>query len=343
MRNRRIGSAVAASALAAVVTGFGGVGVSATTEPPSTEGSEVTAGPATVWEGELRPFEICVGPQADYAPVFVGIELGIWEQYGLDVTAETCPTSPIAIASILNNDKQLANNSVTGLAAAIGQGIPAQVVVPVSVQPTEGNTSVFVPQDSEVQEFADLEGMTLGTITVQGLFHLGLATAMAEQGADPSTLTVVGSAPADLGALLNSGQVDAVMIQDPQATIIRNEYGDSFRDIGNPFGIVPWGQDLVIGALTASNRQLEDDPDLYNDFREAWPVAIQAALDNPDLVAEVVPGYTGMAPELFEQISKPQWTTEMNEGNVIEMLNAMLEVGFIGAVPEYDQLYWDGT
>jgi NitT/TauT family transport system substrate-binding protein len=328
--------------------GVSGVAVSATTEPPSTEpaateASEGTAAPPPSWTGELRPFDVCVGVQADYAPVFVGIELGIWEQYGLDLTADTCPTSPIAIASILNNDKQLANNSVTGLAAAIGQGIPAKVVVPVSVQPTEGNTAVFVPQDSDVQDFADLEGKTLGTITVQGLFHLGLATAMAEQGADPSTLTVVGAAPADLGALLDSGQVDAVMIQDPQATIIRNEYGDSFRDIGNPFGIVPWGEDLVIGALTASNRQLEDDPELYNDFREAWPVAIQAAIDNPDIVAEVVPGYTGMEPELFEQISKPQWTTEIDEANTLEMLNAMLEQEFIGAVPEWDQLYWDGT
>ena len=50
--------------------------------------SEGTAAPPASWTGELRPFDVCVGVQADYAPVFVGIELGIWEQYGLDVTAE---------------------------------------------------------------------------------------------------------------------------------------------------------------------------------------------------------------------------------------------------------------
>ena len=45
----------------------------------------------------------------------------------------------------------------------------------------------------------------------------------------------------------------------------------------------------------------------------------------------------------FEQISKPIWTTEIDEANTLEMLNAMLEQEFIGAVPEWDQLYWDGT
>jgi len=300
-----------------------------------------TDGGSTDGGGGLQPVAICTGPQPDYAPFYVAKEMGMWEKYGMDLTISICPTSPIAIAAILNNEVAMSNNSVTGVSTAIGQGIPAKVVLPITLQPQEGNTYVFVPVDSDIQTFADLAGKTLGTITVQGLFHLGLADAMTIQGADPTTMKVVGSAPTDLGALLDSGKVDAIMIQDATATQIKQQLGDKIRDIGNPFAIVPWGKKLVIGAMTASDRQLNDNPELYRKFREGWAEAIQLTEDNPDIMYKVIAEYSGLDPALLKAITWGKWTTELDEANTMEMLNTMLKYGFVKAIPEFSQIYWE--
>jgi len=292
--------------------------------------------------GGLKNVNVCVGPQIDYAPVYVGVKLGIWEKHGLKVTPSVCPTSPISVASLLKGEKQLANNSVTGIATAIGQGIPAQVVVPVSVQPTKGNTGILVKTSSKFQAYPELAGHTVGTITVQGLFHLGLASAIEAKGGDPKTLKIVSAAPADLGALLDSGKVDAVMIQDPQLTLIKKEYGDKFRDLGNPFGDIAWGRDVVIGALTAATTQIEADPEMYRTFRTAWAEAVKATQDNRPVAEEVVPGYTGLDPALLKDVTWPTWTTTINEANINAMLNQMKTYGFVKEVPTFDKIYWKG-
>jgi NitT/TauT family transport system substrate-binding protein len=303
-----------------------------------------SSGGAPSEDGELQKVAICTGAQPDYAPLWVAEELGMWEdEFGIDLEIDVCATSPIAIAAILNDERQASNNSVTGVSTAVGQGIPAKVIFPTTYQPTEGNTGVIVPVDSDIQTFADLEGKTLGTITVQGLFHLGLADAMRNQGADPNKMKVVGSAPADLEALLKSGKVDAVMVQDAFFTQIMENLGDTVRDIGNPFAEVSWGENLVIGAMVASEKQLKDNPELYKKLRDGWARAIELAEENPDVVREVVAEYTGLAPDLLDRITWGEYTTEIPEESTMEMLETMLEFGFVKAIPEFSDIVWDGN
>lgn len=292
--------------------------------------------------GGLQKVKICTGAQPDYAPLYVAKEMGMWKKYDIDMELSICGTTPLAIASILNDEMQAANSSVTGVSTAIGQGIPAKVVFPTTLQPTEGNTGVLVPADSPAKDYADLEGTTLGTITVQGLFQLGLENAMKIQGADPTKLKVVSAAPTDLQALLTSGKVGAVMVQDPTFTQIKEALGSKVRDLGNPFSIVPWGKDLVIGAVIASDMQLKKDPELYKKLREGWAEAVKLANDNPDVVNKVVPEYSGLDASLLSKITWGKWTTELPEKSTTEMLDTMLEYGFVKSVPKFSDIYWDG-
>lgn len=308
--------------------------------PTATTPTDPTGAPTTA----LEKVAICTGAQPDYAPIYVAKELGMWEKYGIDLELDICPTSPIAIAAIMNDERQASNNSVTGVSAAIGNGIPAKVIFAVTYQPQEGNTAILVPKDSDIQTYADLEGKTLGTITVQGLFHLGLAQAMKDQGADPSKMRVVGSAPLDLGPLLTSGQVDAIMIQDANLTLILDQIGaDTVRNIGNPFGSISWGENLVIGAMTASVRQLREKPELYQKLREGWLEAIELTKANPDIEKKVIAEYTGFEPSLIERVTWGEYATDLPEKSTTEMLAALLEFGFVRSVSSFEDIYWDGN
>jgi NitT/TauT family transport system substrate-binding protein len=291
----------------------------------------------------LTPLNVCIGVQVDYAPVFVGLKLGIWKKHGLDVKVKTCPTSPIAIASQLNGDVDVANNSVTGAANAIGQGIPIKLVAPVSIQPTKGNTGVLVKADSPYRTFADLSGKTLGTLTVQGLFHLGFAAALQAAGKDPKSIRVVGQNPADLGPLLDSGRVDAVMIQDPQLTLIKREFGNRFRDLGNPFAVVPWGKNVIIGAFTTAKSTIEKKPDVLRRFRTAWQESVSVASKRTQLTRQIIPRYTTLDAALIREITWPKFTaTGLTPAAVGPMLKQMKEYGWLRIVPSFGDLYWNG-
>src|SRR5688500_2327205 len=126
-RGRTVFAAMAAASALVVLAACGGSDGDA--------GAGGDAGPKKV--------TLCTGAQPDYAPLYVAKEMGRWQkEYNLDVTLKICATSPIAIASILKEEVQSSNNSITGAATAIGQGIPVKVVFPITYQPQEGNTAV---------------------------------------------------------------------------------------------------------------------------------------------------------------------------------------------------------
>lgn len=306
-------------------------------------GSSNASGGGGATQGGPQKVTLCTGAQPDYAPMYVAKEMGMWlKDYNLDVTLKICATSPIAIASTLKNEVQASNNSITGVATAVGQGIPVKVIFPTTYQPQKGNTGVLVMKNSDIKTFTDLQGKTLGTITVQGLFHLGIADAIKIQGGDPNKMKVVGAAPTDLQGLLTSGKVDAVMIQDATLTQILDKIGNDVRDIGNPFSVVPWGKDLVIGAMVASDTQLKENPDLYKKLQAGWAQAITLTKANPDVEKKVLAQFTGLSPDLLNRITWGEWTTTLPEGSTDQMLNTMLSYGFVKSVPKFSDIYWDG-
>jgi NitT/TauT family transport system substrate-binding protein len=292
---------------------------------------------------KLTPFNVCVGVQIDYAPVFAGLKLGIWKKHGLDLKVHACPTSPVSIASLLSGDNDVANNSVTGAATAIGNGIPIKVVAPVSIQPTVKNTGVLVPANSPYKKFSDLAGKTLGTLTVQGLFDLALRSAINAQGGDGNSLKVIGAAPTDLGSLLAGGRVDAIMMQDPQFTLTKLQYGKQFRDLGNPFSVIPWGKGVIIGAFTTSNKEIQEKPQLLRAFLAGWKDSVNASLKNPKLAKHVMTRYMTLDPQVISLLTWPKFTsTGLTQSNVQPMLTAMNKIGFLKTLPPWNDIVWDG-
>jgi NitT/TauT family transport system substrate-binding protein len=296
-----------------------------------------------VQSAKLTPFNVCIGVQIDYAPVFVGLKLGIWKKHGLDVKVHACPTSPISIASLLSGDNDVANNSVTGATTAIGNGIPIKVIAPVSIQPTKGNTGVLVLANSPYKKFSDLAGKTLGTLTVQGLFDLAIRSAIKAQGADPESLKVIGAAPTDLGSLLAGGRVDAIMFQDPQFTLTKLQYGRQFRDLGNPFSVIPWGKGVVIGAFTTSDTEIQKKPAALKAFLAGWKESVAAAVARPSLARYVMGKYTTLDPKVIPLLTWPKFTsTGLTVSGVGPMLRAMHDIGFLKALPDWNQIVWTG-
>ena len=147
----------------------------------------------------LQEIKVAVFPTVDYAPMYVGLKLGIFKKHGLDVKIQYVFTGAGLFAAITSGQTDLATNSPAAGSNAISQGLPIKMVTAADFQPTTGNTEVLVKSDSPIKSFADLAGKTVATINLQGLFNLGVNYAVEKSGGDPASVHALAMSPADEG------------------------------------------------------------------------------------------------------------------------------------------------
>jgi NitT/TauT family transport system substrate-binding protein len=290
---------------------------------------------------QLQTLKLSVFPSMDYAPLYVGLKLGIWKRHGLELKINYVYTGSALVASVLSGDADVGTNSVSSTSNAIAQGIPLIMVQPASIQPTKGNTEVLVKADSPYRKFADLAGKTVGTVNLQGAFHLGLMMAIEKQGGDPQSIKALAGSPVDSPALVLAGRLDAAVIQDPFLAQARDKYGNQLRSLGNPFGQVPYK--LPIGVFFTSTSTLAKKKPLLTAFRAAYKDAVAAANKHPKLTQQIVPKYAGLDPSLMPKITLPEYVSTMSAAQVGPMLKQLRTFGWVGqSLPGWEKLYWNG-
>jgi NitT/TauT family transport system substrate-binding protein len=288
---------------------------------------------------QLQELKIALFPSLDYAPLFLGLKLGIWKKHGLDLKITYVYTGAGLFAAIVSGQTDLATNSPTAGANAIAQGIPLKLIQPAANQAIKGNTEVLVKKESSYQTFKDLEGKTVATINLQGLFHLGLIAAVEEEGGDPLAVKALAMSPNDEPLALAAGRLDAIVIQDPFLTVAKLQNA-GFRSLGNPFGKLKYR--APVGAFWTSLSTLEQKAELFRTFRAAWKDCVAAAAKFPKLLRQVIPKYTGMSPKAAELITIPDYITKFGPGSLGPMLKQMTKYGWIKTPPAFTDIYWNG-
>ena len=214
----------------------------------------------------MMDLNIALFPSLDYAAFYVGLGEGIFEKHGLNVNVEHVFTGTGLFSAITSGQKHLATNSLTSGTVGITNNLPIQAISVAAYQETEGNTEVLVLADSDIQTFGDLAGLTVATINLQGLFHLGVMNAVTAEGGDPKTIEALPMSPADEPTALAAGRVDAIVLQDPFLTQAKADFPE-FRPLGNPFSTFDF--QLPVGVFWSSTETADANPELMRRFREA--------------------------------------------------------------------------
>jgi NitT/TauT family transport system substrate-binding protein len=290
---------------------------------------------------ELQQVKLALFPSLDYAPLFVGLKLGIWKKNGLDIKITYTYTGAGLFAALTSGSADLATNSPTAGSNAIAQGLPLKMLSMASYQPTKGNTEVLVKADSSIKTFGDLAGKTVATINLQGLFHLGTAVAVEKAGKDPMSMKALAMSPADEPNALAAGRLDAIVLQDPFLTTAKLQNGNAFRSLGNPFKELTYK--VPVGAFWTSNNAISSKPALLKKFLVAWKESVAAAKARPKLTSQVIPKYTGIATSVSGLITTPEWTSGPPPKNGLgPMLVTLKKFGWIKTIPSYDEIVWNG-
>ncbi|HJU47553.1 MAG TPA: ABC transporter substrate-binding protein [Gaiellaceae bacterium] len=288
---------------------------------------------------QLQKLTLAYAPITDYAPIFVGLKRGFFKKEGIDLkTTNTNITPSSLVAASLSGQVDIATNSATATMTAISQGIPCKLLAAATTTPTKGNTEILVRRDSNIRRFRDLEGKVVGTVGLQGFFHLLTLNAVEKDGGDPSKVTAVPGAQQDSLNTLLAGRVDAVVLQDPFNTLAKLNNG--VRSIGNPLGL--FDPKTTAGVMIACGDIFQKKPDLLRRFLRAWQTSVDYSQKNPKFTKTIIPKYSGLTSQVTNLITIPTFTTALEPRVIGKFMKLMIKYGWVkGVAPSYSQLVWD--
>lgn len=335
------------SVFALLVTACGGgaagpdAGTEAGGETPTTgETNTADSSPtADAGPGDLETVQVGLLPIGNGAVIPLGIEQGFFEEQGLELELTYAEGGAAIVPAVVAGDLDFGLGNNVSVQVGSVRGLPVKIVGGGAIDTDDkfGSNGILAAADSDIEEFADLEGKRVAINTLRNILHLQLNLSAEEAGVPMDSFELVEIGFGDMAVALEEGQVDAIMIPEP-GTTVNAEAGATV--VPQPFKEANPGSG--IGALFTSTDLVENQPDLVERFVTAYDQAIAYAQDNPEEVRRIIPTYTSVSEELAQEIGVPAFGTAEEQRDSWQLYaDKMLEYGWIDEPVDLDALIVD--
>lgn len=298
---------------------------------PSSDASGTAAGGAG-----MEQIEVGVIPIVDVAPIYLGVEEGLFEKEGLDLKLTLAQGGAAIVPAITSGQMDFGFSNVTSMIVARSKGLPLKMVA--AGANTTGNVeddfaAVMTKQGSGIEEIEDLVGKKVGVNTLNNISDSTISEAVKQAGGDPAGVDFVEMPFPDMVGQLDKGNVDAIAAVEPFVTIA--EEGGNERVFSNYAEPV---EDLTVAVYFTSDQYVQDNPETAEKFVRAMKASLEFAEANPDRVREILPTYTTLKPDVIEKLTLPKFPTEVNADSIEEIAQISLDRGLIEEVPDLKAL-----
>ena len=223
-------------------------------------------------------------PGGDKAPVYVGIKKGFFEDADLDVTVASGRGSNDSISKLATGNADIGLSDLVALLMAKAQNdVPVSALYSVF---SKAPHAFYVPSDSDVKSVKDVTGKRIATspYTSSNVF---LPLLLEVNGVDPDSIKLIKADAGALNPMLLSGNVD-VVISWVTDTVI---YQQQAKSAGKTLQVLPWydaGLEFYSTSVIASNRFINEHPDVTKRFVAAYKKAIEYTWAHPEESGQIV-------------------------------------------------------
>lgn len=308
----------------------------------SDEDTAGSGGGGSAGSGEVTTVQVAFNPASQFAPLFLGMEEGVFEEHGLEL--ELVPQTDIAaiISGLASGQYDFGFATVVHLINARENNIPVKAVAtPDGQQATEeaddmGNALVAGP-DSGIEGPGDLGGKTLGVIGLSSLNTLAAQELAAREGVDVETIQLVQMPFGQMPAALAAGDVDAAVVQSP---FIAEALADGSTVVAKPN--VELFADQAVGLFLTSEQLIAESESLVEGFAQAMVESQELAAENVEDARTTLVEHMGLTPEAAEAAT---WCTECDpalDTEGFETVQELLEK-FAGLedLPPVEEYVWE--
>lgn len=287
-------------------------------------------------DGELTPITVGVIPILDVAPIQLGVQEGIFEEHGLDVTLENAQGGAAIVPAVVSEQFQFGFSNNTSLLLARAEGLDLVSVAPGSSSTNEDRNDfagVVVGEDSDIESAADLAGTSIAINTLNNISDTVVREAVRQDGGDPSNIEFVELAFPDMPAAVLDGRVDGAFVVEPFLAI---STGEGLRDVASAYALA--AENLSVATYFTSAQYAESEPDTVDAFTAAMVESQQYATDNPDAVREIITSYTETDPGLVEELTLPAFPDSINVDSIQTLADLSVTDGLLPEPVDVNEL-----
>lgn len=270
LTKRQFGGLVAAASAAVLLAACSNTPAPA---PGGTAGSAARATP------EKSSLTVAINPSSQFAPLYYGIESGIFKQHGLDL--KIVPQTDVAaiVSGVASGSYDFGFATVVHVVTANANGIPIRTVSTIEgqIKPDDDGTVTIASKASGITDFAGLAGKRLATVGLSSLNTLTTWALAEKAGIDPKSIELVQLPFGQMAAALASGAVVAAVMQWPFA-----------KDALDAGGVTLGYNNRALFNNTAttffntSQSFIEQNPNTVQAFSDAMIASINATNANPE-------------------------------------------------------------
>lgn len=263
----------------------------------------------------------------------VAEEEGFFEDNGIDIQTEVL-TDITKIPPALGNQFDVGFGVQPLVINGAARGLDTVVISGNGWSSTDSTDMlIVVPEDSDIETLADLEGRTLAAPTLTGNLHYATLYKLREEGVDPASVEQVQVATPAMLDQLEAGVVDAAEVQQPFITLAQESgmrvLGYTLDAVSDPAGMSVW---------VASRGWAEENEETVMAFRKALDEATAWMAENEEETKEILADFTGQDLELVSKAPIPHYDSRYTVEDLAVWDEVLRTVaGFEGEV-DYDSL-----
>ena len=278
-----------------------------------------------------------------YAPQYVALEKGYFEEVGLDVELVLANGADKVTAAVLSGDAEIGFSGSEATIYVYNGG--EKDYLKTFAQLTQKDGSFLVSREKyDNFSLEDLKGKTIIGGRAAGMPEMTLKYALKQNGIDPNKDLEVDTsiAFAAMSGAFIGGQGDFVALFEPNALDIENNgYGYVVASIGELGGVVPYT------SYSARKSYIEENKDVIDGFTKAIQKGLDYVHNHTDReVAEAIldqfpdTSLTDLEKVIARYRSIDAWptTTQFSEESFNRLQDIMLDYGAISEKVSYSKL-----
>jgi len=281
-----------------------------------------------------QPDKVNVGVIAilDVAPIYLGKSKGFFSKRNIDLTLTTAQGGAVIVPGVMGGQFQFGFSNVVSLLLAKEQNLPLKVVCngnnSTGVDGTDFG-SLMVKGDSPIKSASELNGKKVAINTLRNIAETVVRASIRKAGGDPKTVQFVEMPFPNMGAALQSGQVDAAFPVEPFQTAIRGQGG---RSIASSW--VDAAANLTVATYFTSQQLVSSNPDLVNRFTEAMKESLAYADAHPDEARQIITTYTTITADVVAKLTLPKWPADINRASIEALASQAMTDGLLKQQPD---------
>ncbi len=200
------------------------------------------------------------------AEVYYADELGFFKKRGLEVQIQNLRNGAAQAAAIAGGALDIGEQNIISMSHAHERGLTFKYIAPAAdYVSSSSTTSLVIGKSSTIKSGKDLEGKTVAVNALGDLTQIGASAWIDKHGGDATKVKFIEMVPAEIGAALARGTIEAGVIPEPALTAA--EDAGQVKLLGQPYDSL--GERFLINGWFANGDWIKKNPETVKKFADA--------------------------------------------------------------------------